>query len=59
MNVKRLQTCLSKAGYKCTVDGILGVKTVEAVKTFQIHTKLVVDGLFGKESLKTLKAKLK
>lgn len=54
-NVKRLQTCLDKIGYKITADGIVGSKTISAVKNFQKKHGLTVDGLFGKQSLAALK----
>ena len=54
-NVKRLQTCLNKIGYKITADGIVGSKTISAVKKFQKKHGLTVDGLFGKQSLAALK----
>ena len=59
VNVKRLQDCLHRAGYKCTVNGKYGTKTFNTVKKFQTYNKCVVDGLFGKESLSQLKARLK
>lgn len=59
VNVKRLQDCLTKAGHKCAMDGVIGLKTIEAVKAFQKKNGLAVDGLFGKKSLAMLKKKLK
>lgn len=59
VNVQRLQECLTKAGYKCTPDGIYGTKTINKVKDFQVKNKCIVDGLFGKESLSALRKKLK
>lgn len=54
--VKKLQTLLNKYKFNCgAVDGIYGPKTTAAVKAFQKKHKLVVDGLFGKNSLTQLK----
>lgn len=59
INVKRLQTCLKKLGYKLTVDGVIGIETIQRIKSFQKKNGLVADGLFGKKSLSALKKKLK
>ena len=54
--VKKLQNLLSKKGYNCgKIDGIYGPITFNAVRNFQKKNKLTVDGLFGKQSLATLK----
>lgn len=51
-NVKRLQKFLNWYGnYKLAVDGIVGAKTISAVKKFQKSVKIKQDGLFGKNSL--------
>lgn len=46
--VKTLQTALNKAcPYGLTVDGVFGKKTEAAVKDFQKHNDLSVDGIAG------------
>ena len=58
-DVKFLQKSLNKLGFKCgTADGIFGAKTTIAVKEFQKAKHLVVDGIFGKKSLKILLAEI-
>lgn len=58
--VKRLQSFLNWAvGSKLEVDGIIGTKTISAVKTFQKKVGLQQDGLFGKNSLAKAKSYLK
>lgn len=59
VNVKRLQICLDKAGYKVATDSIYGPKTQKAVKSFQKKAGLTVDGLTGKKTLQALKTALK
>lgn len=55
-DVRRLQSFLNWYGnYKLDVDGDLGNKTLNAVKSFQKAEKLVADGLFGKKSLERAK----
>ena len=57
--VKNLQMFLNWCLGNClAVDGIIGGNTTAAVKVFQRHYGLAVDGLFGKDSLakaKTIK----
>ena len=51
--VKLLQRFLNWYGhYGLAVDGIVGRKTIEAVRYYQGREKLKVDGAFGKECLK-------
>jgi peptidoglycan hydrolase-like protein with peptidoglycan-binding domain len=45
--VKLVQTRLNNKGYKLTVDGIFGKKTLEAVKSFQKKNGLKADGIVG------------
>lgn len=45
--VTLLQTLLAKAGSTLQIDGIFGVGTLSAVKTFQKKHGLVVDGIVG------------
>ena len=55
-NVKHLQKFLNWYGnYKLDVDGSYGPLTEGAVRSYQKSEKLVVDGLFGKASLKRAK----
>ena len=43
-----LQEKLNLLGYNCgKVDRIFGIKTLEAVKTFQVEHNLIVDGIVG------------
>lgn len=51
--VKNLQKFLNWAlDGKLDVDGIIGDKTIKAVKKFQDLVRIKIDGLFGKDSLK-------
>lgn len=51
--VKKLQKFLNwYGGYGLVVDGIIGRKTIDAVRRYQGREKLRIDGCFGKESLK-------
>lgn len=55
--VKKLQRRLNNAGYQCgKVDGIFGSKTEAALGKFQQDHDLEVDGVYGPESRKVLKA---
>ena len=50
-----LQKQLTILGYSVgNVDGIFGVKTLEAVKAFQAENKLVVDGIVGSKTWEVL-----
>jgi N-acetylmuramoyl-L-alanine amidase len=54
-DVKILQMKLKDLGYEPgDVDGILGKMTINAVKKFQQDNKLVVDGIVGSNTWKTL-----
>lgn len=53
-SVKWLQYELNKHGYKLTVDGDFGAKTEAAVRDFQSKNKLVVDGIVGKNTIRSL-----
>ena len=46
--VKAAQIALTKAGFKCTADGIMGKKTKAAVKSFQKANKIKVTGKLDK-----------
>lgn len=50
-DVVHLQTRLTAMGYGVgKIDGIFGVKTLEAVKAFQIENGLAVDGIVGEKT---------
>ena len=54
--VKKLQKFLNwYGGYGLVTDGIVGKKTIDAVRRYQGREKLKVDGAFGSESLKRAK----
>ena len=54
--VKNLQKFLNWAlNEKLDVDGIIGDKTIKAVKKFQDIVKIKIDGLFGKDCLNKAK----
>lgn len=47
-DVTYLQQCLTAKGYRLgTIDGIFGIKTLEAVKAYQSDNGLAVDGIVG------------
>lgn len=54
-DVRWVQYYLNKAGHHLTVDGICGLKTVDAVKKFQFSHGLVVDGIVGERTRAALK----
>lgn len=57
--VKKLQECLNYLGYDCgEADGILGDKTMKAIKKFKKKYGMGVPKKFGKKSLKYLKKAL-
>ncbi len=54
--VKNLQKFINwSIDAKLSVDGIIGYKTIEAIKLFQKKVNLKQDGLFGKDSLSKAK----
>lgn len=54
--IKKVQIALNKRGYSCgKPDGIMGKKTVAALKKFQKKNKLTVDGKIGSQVKKALK----
>ena len=58
-SIKDLQTKLRSAGYEVgDIDGIMGPKTLNAIKQFQKDNNLTVDGLFGNNTKGALDAKL-
>ena len=46
-DVRVLQMKLTKAGYHLVPDGVMGPKTVAAIKAFQAKKGLAVDGVVG------------
>ena len=55
-HVKMMQTQLNKKGFKLTVDGVAGPLSIAALKKHQLRAGLVVDGLCGKNTWRTLYA---
>lgn len=54
-NVKLLQSCLNEVnGCRLSVDGIFGKLTEHELKVFQTEHELAIDGIYGKNSQKTL-----
>ena len=53
-SVVLLQNLLIKAGYDIAADGAFGPMTEPAVKDFQLKNKLVVDGIVGQKTWRTL-----
>lgn len=54
-DVKKVQKMLNKKGYSCgTPDGVLGKKTISALKQFQRDKGLTVDGKIGTQVKKSL-----
>lgn len=58
--VKKLQDFLNwSLNLNLSVDGILGIKSQEAIKKFQAIVRIKADGLFGKKSLDKAKEFIK
>lgn len=55
-DVRWVQVELNRKGHHLTVDGICGLKTVDAVKKFQFAHGLVVDGIVGPATREKLKS---
>lgn len=49
-----VQFLLNQSGFRLSVDGIFGARTLEAVKKFQRDNSLSVDGLVGANTWRTL-----
>ncbi len=57
-DVTYLQQCLTARGYGVgAIDGIFGSKTLEAVKSFQADSGLIVDGIVGVKTWEKLEEK--
>jgi len=55
-NIKQIQISLVNAGYDVgSIDGKMGIKTKEAIKTFQKSNNLTADGRVGKKTWSLLK----
>ena len=52
--VKDLQKYLNNYGYKLDVDGIFGLKTLDAVRNYQQKNGLTVDGIVGHDTWASL-----
>lgn len=58
-NVKLLQKLLIKLDYlNGSADGVFGLKTEKALKSFQKENAIDVDGIYGSQSREALKIKL-
>ena len=55
-NSINIQNLLNKFGYGLVADGIVGPKTLAAIKDFQAKNGLVVDGIVGPRTLAALNA---
>lgn len=54
--VKWIQYELNQKGYNVTIDGVFGIKTLEAIKAFQADSNLKVDGIVGAKTRQALKS---
>ena len=53
--VKKVQKVLKSCGYNCgTADGVMGTKTVKALKKYQKANGLTVDGIIGSSTLRSM-----
>ncbi|MFT3695973.1 MAG: peptidoglycan-binding domain-containing protein [Kofleriaceae bacterium] len=58
-DLKGVQTALSKLGFDPgTIDGVDGPNTQKAVRAFQAHALIGVDGKVGKETRQALVSEL-
>lgn len=55
-DVQEVQKMLESLGYDIEVDGKFGVRTENAVRTFQQDNGIIADGIVGPETLKVLRA---
>ena len=55
--VREIQKRLNQLGYACgKIDGVIGIKTMTAIRKFQADNLLVVDGVVGPQTWKKLLA---
>ena len=52
--IKDLQSKLNSKGYNLSIDGIVGDKTISAIKDFQRNNGLVIDGIAGEKTYEKL-----
>ena len=53
--IKKVQKKLNNCGYNCgTADGVIGTRTIRALKNYQKDNGLTADGVIGKATLKSL-----
>lgn len=52
--IKDVQQLLNKFDYKLEIDGIVGNKTITAIKDFQDKNNLIADGIIGNNTYKKL-----
>jgi len=53
---REIQSLLNNFGYNLVVDGIVGQKTISAIKDFQAKHGLVVDGVVGPKTMAALQS---
>lgn len=53
-NIKDIQSKLNKFGYSLSVDGLVGDRTIQAIKDFQSKNSLGVDGIVGSATMNKL-----
>jgi soluble lytic murein transglycosylase-like protein len=53
-DVARIQGALNDSGFHLDIDGVFGTDTASAVRDFQRKTKLVVDGIVGRNTANML-----
>ncbi|MDF5718974.1 MAG: peptidoglycan-binding domain-containing protein [Rhizonema sp. PD37] len=53
-DVEVVQRILKNLGYNVSIDGIFGFKTEAAVRRFQVTHNLMVDGIVGTVTFRTL-----
>ena len=52
--IKNIQSKLNEKGYNLNIDGLVGDKTINAVKDFQKNNNLDADGIVGDKTIKAL-----
>ena len=53
-NIQDIQSKLNKFGYSLTVDGLVGDRTINAIKDFQSKNGLGIDGIVGNATMSKL-----